>query len=1226
MDFFKNISDKYAQFWKNIIEPQRQQYSLSDLGSNVRILHQTAVIRKDVQVLNDRGEQLECTYFLPDNMMKEKKLPIVIYLHGNSGSRVEAVSTLQHLIPTFGLFCFDFSGSGKSQGKYVTMGVNECRDLESIVQYVQNNLTQSEIIIWGRSMGAVTGILYAQKNQSKISGLVLDSPFSDLKKVMLEIASSKTKIPSLIVDGVISLMKSQIQEALNGIDIFNTQIEEKIKNLQIPILFAYGTNDNIILPYHSQILYKACRSDDKCIIEFEGNHNTIRPNQFFQKIVSFIQLNCLSRPQIKQLNQMSAVNQSDNNSKITKLNSFNINSNSFYNNSKPKTHLQSLPSDENISENKYVQINNQHNPQQFYQNIKKQVPQSQKQYQNLSVDQNNLKKMDPDFNYQFNQIKNTRAVVGHAKSNSLSGQPQQRGISLISYQQKNAEQQINAHQNQFRQDYQFKESQQQLEKKVDQASIEIKMTPKPARKKIFQDAYSERKQSKNYQQNQGLNIFQSHNQFKEQSDKMIDNTEQYISNQLNLLQQIANENIMIQKPPISNAQKNFNQSKSPVNTLARSPSSSALSPTVKLQIPDCQKHINFSRGTNFQNCQNSQLQITPFLVESQNLQQVHTSQEFRKNNFQEKQFCSPQQQQQQQQQQLQQQQLQEQPSQVKKPQNQQVNSRQYSLDCVNSQNKDNLSDKTKDLQEYYQYGIVYSHKHDSKKGITSNSKISSQLLFNTNSTNENIIQEQSQPLEKNFQQLAQPSINKFDNQSDFYTQAIPNFGSILDWNNSSLDGNNFSYLNPTKNPFSNQEIQIQQQQKNNQYQEITQCQSDGMKQNYQQQSGKDKQILQQQSQLFKSDNTIDDNNNNKCSQKSYLIQNINSPSKIDKHTIIENQISVLREAENEDRIQRLNSRSRNISIANEGIKITNRNNNLENSFPKQQKQLFKESQNIQINIPQQVVPQIQQQPFHQNNRNQFNLVLSQQPSTNNQQVQKDRQTISPLNRNFVPTISNVISSTIYNSQGQINTQNYPHKIVQSQNNILPPYSPVRVVLNHHPTYQNNENLQRRYSGVENVEKVQFVSVFTQNLQNRTQRGDYDLHSKSQRTQVKYPEQYPQIQIQNQPQQQQSLYHKVLGELQTNQLNQINELNQANYHQKQMEQNINNKQNCINNQQQYESVSINKQIKTSYEASDKQKYTNLDSQLPISHQQSQGKTKQIQLHTNHSNDDAIQYID
>lgn len=40
--------------------------------------------------------------------------------------------------------------------------------------------------------------------------MVLDSPFSDLKKVMLEIASSKTKIPSLVVDGVISLLKSKI--------------------------------------------------------------------------------------------------------------------------------------------------------------------------------------------------------------------------------------------------------------------------------------------------------------------------------------------------------------------------------------------------------------------------------------------------------------------------------------------------------------------------------------------------------------------------------------------------------------------------------------------------------------------------------------------------------------------------------------------------------------------------------------------------------------------------------------------------------------------------------------------------------------------------------------------------------------------------------------------------------------------------------------------------------
>ena len=38
----------------------------------------------------------------------------------------------------------------------------------------------NQISIWGRSMGAVTAVLYAKRNSMFLSSLVLDSPFSDI--------------------------------------------------------------------------------------------------------------------------------------------------------------------------------------------------------------------------------------------------------------------------------------------------------------------------------------------------------------------------------------------------------------------------------------------------------------------------------------------------------------------------------------------------------------------------------------------------------------------------------------------------------------------------------------------------------------------------------------------------------------------------------------------------------------------------------------------------------------------------------------------------------------------------------------------------------------------------------------------------------------------------------------------------------------------------------------
>ena len=54
---------------------------------------------------------------------------------------------------------FDFSGSGLSDGSHISLGYHEARDLDAIV----NNMRISgnrRFLLWGRSMGAATSMLY----------------------------------------------------------------------------------------------------------------------------------------------------------------------------------------------------------------------------------------------------------------------------------------------------------------------------------------------------------------------------------------------------------------------------------------------------------------------------------------------------------------------------------------------------------------------------------------------------------------------------------------------------------------------------------------------------------------------------------------------------------------------------------------------------------------------------------------------------------------------------------------------------------------------------------------------------------------------------------------------------------------------------------------------------------------------------------------------------------
>ncbi len=62
-------------------------------------------------------------------------------------------------------------GSGRSEGEWVTLGAHEVGDLAAAVAHLRQAQPDAAIGLWGRSMGAVTALLYSQRNPS-IAGVV----------------------------------------------------------------------------------------------------------------------------------------------------------------------------------------------------------------------------------------------------------------------------------------------------------------------------------------------------------------------------------------------------------------------------------------------------------------------------------------------------------------------------------------------------------------------------------------------------------------------------------------------------------------------------------------------------------------------------------------------------------------------------------------------------------------------------------------------------------------------------------------------------------------------------------------------------------------------------------------------------------------------------------------------------------------------------------------------
>ena len=110
--------------------------------------------------------------------------PCIVYAHGNSGSRLDAFDIVD-LAFAMGasLFAFDFSGSGLSDGDFVSLGYHEVDDLQTVLLYLHHDPTVSDIALWGRSMGSVTVIRTVAKGGSflrNVRCIIADTPFSTL--------------------------------------------------------------------------------------------------------------------------------------------------------------------------------------------------------------------------------------------------------------------------------------------------------------------------------------------------------------------------------------------------------------------------------------------------------------------------------------------------------------------------------------------------------------------------------------------------------------------------------------------------------------------------------------------------------------------------------------------------------------------------------------------------------------------------------------------------------------------------------------------------------------------------------------------------------------------------------------------------------------------------------------------------------------------------------------
>lgn len=116
----------------------------------------------------------------------------MLYLHTYSGNKCEGKFLFQYLPKHFDIALFDFPGCGNSNAQYITYGMTEKYDINSILTKLDETCEYEEYQIWGRSMGAVAAILYANTFLNRKTIHRINTELADEKKLKKKYDKSKS--------------------------------------------------------------------------------------------------------------------------------------------------------------------------------------------------------------------------------------------------------------------------------------------------------------------------------------------------------------------------------------------------------------------------------------------------------------------------------------------------------------------------------------------------------------------------------------------------------------------------------------------------------------------------------------------------------------------------------------------------------------------------------------------------------------------------------------------------------------------------------------------------------------------------------------------------------------------------------------------------------------------------------------------------------------------------
>ena len=225
-------------------------------GRPIRKAERPRFSSEDWQLRSFDGLRLQATRFFPE----EESHRWVVIVHGYSLGQSYVWDYAEHYLQHgYQVLTPDMRASGRSEGRYITMGARESRDIIDWARLIRQRDPQAKIVLHGVSMGAAAVLLAGAGAPPGVAAIVEDSSYTGLYQIFAQELAALFDLPAFPVLDFADL----ICQRRAGFSFSEAAPLRAVIDIRLPVLFIHGNADKLVPYAMMQELYDSCSAPVK---------------------------------------------------------------------------------------------------------------------------------------------------------------------------------------------------------------------------------------------------------------------------------------------------------------------------------------------------------------------------------------------------------------------------------------------------------------------------------------------------------------------------------------------------------------------------------------------------------------------------------------------------------------------------------------------------------------------------------------------------------------------------------------------------------------------------------------------------------------------------------------------------------------------------------------------------------------------------------------------------